>query len=418
MGEAHQIVVLILHRGGLNGRLGAEPLEVLGQVYRPKNGQIGLGCGSQIVQGVQIPVGHLGDKVTAADAHAADGLGYPLGIAGEQSVVLGRTGELDQTQLHDEVVHQLLQFFFRKGALFEVTLCVNVQEGGGTAQAHRRAVLLLNGRQIAEIQPLDRFLCVHSGLGNIIAVGSGHLLQILQRADLLGELLAVTDHFFVHSGAGTDLLLLLVLDQTVHAVQSHTAVVTDDTATAVGIRQTGDDVAGAAGTHLGGIGVKHAGVVSLAMGGEELFHLRIDGIAVVRTSLLRHTDAAVGHHRALEGLVGLEANDLLFLFIQIAGAVGGDGRDDLGVHIQHTAGFSFLPGQFHNLIPQIQCILRRSLEEVLVAVVGCIVMADKAADVDLPHPGAAFKSTPTFVRVLFLHSSHSNYSSYNRVRIH
>ena len=407
VGEAHQIVVLVLNGRGLNGGLGAEALEVLGQIHRPQNGQVRLGSRAQVVQGVQVTVGHLGNEVTSADAHAADGLGYPLGVAGEQCVVLGSTGKLDQTQLHDEVVHQLLQILFRKGALFEVTLCVNIQEGRGTAQAHSGAVLLLNCGQVAEVQPLDRFLGVGSGLGDIVAVGRCHLLQILQRTDLLGELLAVTDHIGIHSGAGTDLLLLLVLDQTVHAVQSHTAVVTDDTAAAVGIRQTGDDVAGTAGTHLGGVCVKHAGVVSLAVGGEELLHLRIDGISVVGAGLLCHTDTAVRHHRTLEGLIGLEADDLFFVLVQIAGAMGGDGGDDAGVHIENTAGFSFLPGQLHDLFPQIKRILGRALEELFVAVVGCIVMANKTADVDLAHPSAAFKSAPTFIRVFVLHSSHS-----------
>ena len=40
----------------------------------------------------------------------------------------------------------------------------------------------------------------------------------------------------------SSLLIVLVFDQAVDTVQSNTAVVTDDTATAVSIRQTGDDV--------------------------------------------------------------------------------------------------------------------------------------------------------------------------------
>ena len=41
-------------------------------------------------------------------------------------------------------------------ALVEVALEVDVEEGGGAAERHRRAVLLLGRGQVGEVQPLDR----------------------------------------------------------------------------------------------------------------------------------------------------------------------------------------------------------------------------------------------------------------------
>ena len=42
----------------------------------------------------------------------------------------------------------------------EVALEIDIQEGGGAAQAHGGAVLLLDGGKIAEVQPLNGLLRV------------------------------------------------------------------------------------------------------------------------------------------------------------------------------------------------------------------------------------------------------------------
>ena len=58
----------------------------------------------------------------------------------------------------------------------QVTLCVNIQEGGGASQGHCRAVLLLYSSQVAEVGPLDGFFYVGSRLGNVAAVNIAQLL--------------------------------------------------------------------------------------------------------------------------------------------------------------------------------------------------------------------------------------------------
>ena len=74
-------------------------------------------------------------------------------------------------------------------------------------------------------------------------------------------------------------------------------------------------MAGAAGAHLGGVGVKHAGIVGFPVFGEKLHDLRVHLIAVVLAGLHRHADAAVGLKGPLEGLVGLKAHDGFFFLI-------------------------------------------------------------------------------------------------------
>ena len=153
-------------------------------------------------------------------------------------------------------------------------------------------------------------------------------------------------------------------------------------------------MAAAAGAHLGGVGIKHAGIVGLAVGGEELLHLRIQVIAVILAGLLGHADAAVGHEGALKGLIGLEADDGLLLLIQVAGAMAEDGGNDLGIHVQYAAGLAFLLGELQHFVPQGGGIGGRALQEAVITIVGGVVVHDKVTNIDLGFPTAAFEFFP------------------------
>ena len=357
---------------------------------------------------MQITIAHLGNHVATVGAHAAQAFGDPGGIAGEDVVVIGGTGELDQTQLHNEVVNELLDLLLGEDAVAQVTLGIDIEEGGGTTKAHGGAVLLLDSGEIGKVNSLDRFLNVRSGLGDIAAVNTRHGFQLFKGTDLLGKLLAVTDHICQHNAGGGRLLELLVLDQAVNAIQGNTAIVADDTAAAIGIGQTGDDMTVAAGTHLGGVGIKYAGIVGLAMDGEELLDFGIEMIAVILAGLLCHTDPAVGHQGTLEGLIGLEADDGLLLLIQITGAVAENGGNDLGIHIQDAACLALLLGELQHLIPQGGGIGGGALQEAVIAIVRGVVLHDKITHINLGFPATAIKFFPFVTHVLLPPSSFSH----------
>ena len=109
------------------------------------------------------------------DAHAADGLGHPGGVAGEQLVVLRGAGEFHQAQLHDEVIHEFLDLLLGVAALGQVPLRIDIDKGRGPSQGHGGAVLLLDRGQVAEVGPLDRFLYVCGRLGNVKAIDLAQL---------------------------------------------------------------------------------------------------------------------------------------------------------------------------------------------------------------------------------------------------
>ena len=148
----------------------------------------------------------------------------------------------------------------------EIALKVDIEEGGGAAEAHRRAVLLPDAREVGKVQPLDGFLGIFCRTGDVKAVGSGHFDHIAQRFNLVGKLLSSADFGFRgRDRAERVLVLLLFFDQTIHAVQRNAAVVADDAAAAVGVRQAGQQADVARLAHVLGIGGEHAVVMRLVV---------------------------------------------------------------------------------------------------------------------------------------------------------
>ena len=133
--------------------------------------------------------------------------------------------------------------------------------------------------------------------------------------------------------------------------------------------------------------------------GENLVQLLAGLVAVGGAGLLRHLDAAVGHEGALQGLIGLQADDLfqiLQLGVDIAGAVGGQTGDDFGLHVQNAALGALLFLQFLQSAPQLVGSVGRAGEEALIAVIRGVVLLDEVTGVDFLFPDAAFKAFPLF----------------------
>ena len=130
------------------------------------------------------------------------------------------------------------------------------------------------------------------------------------------------------------------------------------------------------------------------VGGEEFLHVRVKSVAVIRTCLLRHADSAVRLQGTLEGRVRLNAYDSFFGFIKISGTMGRNGGNDLGIHIQDTAGFSFFAAQIQYLLPKIQSILGRACEKSFIPVIRVVIVLDEITHVDFMFPIAANKTIP------------------------
>ena len=162
---------------------------------------------------------------------------------------------------------------------------------------------------------------------DVAVVKLRHRRQILQRANLLRELFADADHFVgrphvVDLGA----LRMLGLEQALDAVERDAAVIADDPAAAIGIGKPGDDAGLAALHDLGRVSIEDPVVVGLAIIGECFVDLRIGLEAGGLEARLDHAQAAVRENRALEWLIGLQADNDLVVAIDVAGLVREHGR--------------------------------------------------------------------------------------------
>ena len=299
-------------------------------------------------------------------------------------------------QLHHKVVHQLLGALLGEDAGGQVPLEVDVQEGAHPAQAHGRAVLLLDGAEVAKVQPLHRLAGIGGGAADVEAVQFGHACQLVQKVNLPPHFLDEADDFVGH-GLGVQLghVLALFFHQFVHAVKGHPAVVADDTAPAVGVGQAGDEAAVAGGAGLGAVDPEHAVVVGGAVAELFLDFVR-EFIPVGLAGAAGHADPAEGVDAPLQRLVGLQAHDELVLFVQIPGGEGQKAHHRFGVHLQNAALFPLGGHQSLQLFHQPLGAAGGTGEKLVVTCIRFVVFFDKIPNVDFLLPRAGHEILPLF----------------------
>ncbi len=137
--------------------------------------------------------------------------------------------------------------------------------------------------------------------------------------------------------------------------------------------------------------------MGLVILGEDLVELRVDLVAIGLSGLLCHADAAIGHERTLQGLVGLQADDLFHVFglgVDVAGAIGGEAGHDLGLALEDASSCALLLLEVLEFAPENVSCLCGALEETLVSVVHFIVILNELADIDVLHPFGSFEAFP------------------------
>ena len=345
----------------------------------------------------------LGDERSAVYAHAAYAFGNPCRVAREEFVILLDSHELDYSQLHYELVDELLSLNFGENAPCDIPFDIYVEEGGISADGHRRAVLILYRAEIAEVKCLNGLLCGGRRLRDILAVYLRHLLEVAERLNLLGQFLPVPDPVGGHVAVDQVLILLLLLDEIVNAVERYSAVISDYSAPSVCVGKTCENVRRARPAHFGRVCVIYAVVVRLAVLGEYGLDLGVELVAVHVERLLSHLYSAEGLQRALEGLVRLETDYLFELLVDIACAMAREGGHDLGIRLEHAACLPLLCGEIQNLSPQLFSRLGRACEEGIVSLIGGIVALNEIAYVYfVVAPFAGVEPLPLLIKHLKL----------------
>ena len=268
----------------------------------------------------------------------------------------------------------------------EVVLDVDVEERRYVAQRHGGAVLLLDGGQIGHVDPLHRLAGRGGRTAQVQTVVFAHGADVLQRLDLLGDLLAQADARLGHRTGEVAQVLLLGLDEAVGAVEGQAAVVADDAAAGVVVRKTRQEAQRAERADFLGVDVEDAVVVGLAVVGEDVTHALVDVGAVFAAGARDDVDASEGLDGALEELVGLQTHNQLVLAVDVSGLVRGDGRYGLVVERADAVVAALLLQGGQAEFPDASGAWRRSFEEGCIALIGGDVAADEVRDVDFFAP--------------------------------
>ena len=85
---------------------------------------------------------------------------------------------------------------------------------------------------------------------------------------------------------------------------------------------------------VSGVSIEHGIVMSLAILGKCLDHMRIGFVTVRLESIRHHAEAAIRHYGPLQGRVGLKTDDDFILSIDVARIMCRDGTWNLG-NIEH-----------------------------------------------------------------------------------
>ena len=115
------------------------------------------------------------------------------------------------SQLQDKVVYEFLNLFFCISSFRQISLRIDVQEGGNSADGHGGSIFLFDACQICKVGPLNRLSDVSCRLGNVVSISLGHFLYFFQRHYLIGDLFRKPDVFFTHNRPGRDSVVVLLL---------------------------------------------------------------------------------------------------------------------------------------------------------------------------------------------------------------
>ena len=295
------------------------------------------------------------------------------------------------------MVNHFLSVLFSDFACFDITFDVGIQEGGYATEGHCCTVLRLNGGQVAEVGPLDSFLCVGCRTRDIAAVFRCHFFDLTQSTVLFRDLFTQTDsRFQVYAVFQVRLqrqeLCVFVFHQEVDTVQRNATVVTDDTATAIRIRQTSQNARLTAVQNVFGVDIEYTLVMGFTVFGEDFFQHRVQFAIVRFAGTFNHFDAAERDNRTFQRLFSLQTNDFLKSFVDVARVMRSDGGCEGSVEVNRRVSAVFLFNTFHNVVPQLGCRFSCASQEGLVAFIRGIVFLDKVTYVDFFLP-VTFRET-------------------------
>ena len=301
-------------------------------------------------------------------------------------------------QLYHEVVDYLLRAALVERSARYIAFKIYIKEGRDAPERHSRAVLLLYRAEVGEVEPLHRFARARGGTGNVVSVKRRHLFELAEKIYLLVKLFEETYLVLEHDAGIGDrgLVLLLLFNEPVDAVERGAAVVAYYAPASVRVRQPRDDTAVARRLYLVAVHAKDAVVVRRPVLELALYFIG-ESVAVGLARLARHRYAAERIHPAAQRPVRLEADDYLRSFVDIARAVVRQRSHRLRVYVQHASELALELEKARDLLHKPFRPCRRAAQERFSALVGGVVGLNKIPDVDRSLPLTGLETLPFFV---------------------
>ena len=318
---AHNVVVFVLNRVGIYRNLCAEALEAFRKILRPENRDVRLCARSEVIKRLEEAVAGSRDHCSAVLAHTCKRARYPYGISREEIIIFGSTQVADETHLDNEIVYKLLCVNLVKRTLINITLNINIDKRGDTSDTVCRTVLLLDCSEISEIEPLYCLVSVFCGTLYIASVLCSHLNELSHKVELLFNILNELNGLCVHIALADALFILYTLVyKVIHTVKGNSAVVSDNSSSAVSIGKSGKNARVPCLFHGICICSENTGVMR-----GSIFEFVMDVVAYlvsVRPARLNGVSVSrKGVYRSFKGLVSLKSEDYILAFNDISRSV-------------------------------------------------------------------------------------------------
>ena len=169
------------------------------------------------------------------------------------------------------------------------------------------------------------FLCGVGRTAQVESVVFAHYLHVLQCLDLLCHFFAQADAGFGHRTGKVTQIFFFCLNQSVDTLESHTAVVADDTSAGIVVRKSGEESQRTERADFFGIYVKYSVIVRLAVVSEDIFYTVVHFHAVFVAGFAYHIDTSERLDGTFQKFVCLQTDDQFVFFVDISGFMRSDG---------------------------------------------------------------------------------------------
>ena len=184
--------------------------------------------------------------------------------------------------------------------------------------------------------------------------------------------------------------------QVADTVQRHAAIITDNAATTIAIRQARQYAGFTAAQHIRRVGVEYALVMGFTQFCKLIFKISVHLTTISIKRAFDHIDAAKRMQSALERLIRLQTDDFFQFLFNITRIVCGNCRCNIGIEINRRVRRVFNTNTRHHLFPQCSGRRRCFGEERFIPFIRRVVVLNKITDINFFFPVRTFKAIPGF----------------------